>query len=297
MQTIVYMALTKYSNGQITCNTETFWCNILSDCRPYGPINNFTLNCLLKNPKKTLYWFPQSDGCMVNIDLKDLENMKKKAAEEGATLIVPTLALDEYDPENFICMPLDDQTFRDGIAVMFPRQLIQPWDTRKPIVFWRGSCAGYDDHRSRHRTVEKLLDKPGTDVKLIGTYAERCPETPRTYFAEPVHIIDHFNYKYLLIIDGHKIASNHQWIFATGAVPLMISNKYFWFVSELEPFVNYIPIKYDLSDLEEKIDWLTSHDEEARKIGENARLMAERVFSSEYQKNYIQKELARLILL
>ena len=290
------MSFTRYSNGHVICDTDTFWCNFLSDCRPreFG-MNNFILNFLNNTPSKTYYWFKQSDGCMEHFKPEVFEKIQKEAQEEGATLIVPTLALDEYIESPFICLPLDDQTFEAGLGTMFPRHLLPPWEIRKPIVFWRGSCAGFPDHKSRHRTVEKLIDNPLTDVKLVSTYAETCPQTPKRYFSDIVPVQKHLEYKYLLIIDGNKIASNHQWIFATGAVPIMISNKYYWFKSVLVPFVNYVPVEYDLSDLEEKIQWLVDHDEEARKIAENARLMAEEVFSSEYQKKYIENEIIRLI--
>lgn len=46
------------------------------------------------------------------------------------------------------------------------------------------------------------------------------------------------------------------------------------FYSDLKPYVHYIPIKADLSDLVEKVRWAKSHDEEARKIGAQARKYA-----------------------
>ena len=43
-----------------------------------------------------------------------------------------------------------------------------------------------------------------------------------------------------------------------------------WYFPLLKPFVDYVPVKADLSDLEEKIKWCRDHDDECRKIAENA---------------------------
>ena len=40
------------------------------------------------------------------------------------------------------------------------------------------------------------------------------------------------------------------------------SSYYEHFYNELEPWVHYIPLKSDLSDVIEKIEWARSHDEE-----------------------------------
>jgi hypothetical protein len=44
-----------------------------------------------------------------------------------------------------------------------------------------------------------------------------------------------------------------------------------WYFPLLEPYHDHVPVKADLSDLEEKIRWCREHDDECRQIGENAR--------------------------
>ena len=97
-----------------------------------------------------------------------------------------------------------------------------------------------------------------------------------------------------MIIDGAVIASNHQWVFGSGSVPLMVTHprNRFWFMDHLKPMVNYVPIKYDLSDLKEKLDWLIANDDAAQKIMVEAMELAKTVFSSEYQKQYIRESIS-----
>jgi hypothetical protein len=67
----------------------------------------------------------------------------------------------------------------------------------------------------------------------------------------------------------------------------------FWFRKYLVPMVNYVPIKYDLSDLVEKLDWLVSHDEEAQRIALASKDLTTRIFSPAFQQEYIKTELAQ----
>jgi hypothetical protein len=101
--------------------------------------------------------------------------------------------------------------------------------------------------------------------------------------------------KIYFIVDGNVIASNHMWGFATGAVPFLISNAYCWFSEYLRPYVNYIPIAYDLSDLVEKIEWVKNNDEAAKQIAKGALDLTRNVFSAEFQRQYLRKELAKYI--
>ena len=61
----------------------------------------------------------------------------------------------------------------------------------------------------------------------------------------------------------------------SGSVPIKVdSSKIEYFYGNLEPWVNYVPVKADYSDLLENIRWLQANDEKAKKISENAQLFA-----------------------
>ena len=50
---------------------------------------------------------------------------------------------------------------------------------------------------------------------------------------------------------------------------------------KLQPWIHYVPIKEDLSDLKEKYEWAESHPEEAKRISENATKFARRLGTPE----------------
>ena len=191
--------------------------------------------------------------------------------------------------ENLLLLPLDDDTFERGALTDYS---LPAWETRIPRLFWRGGASGYDVPSVRERVVRHLHNNPHADVKLThwGGW-ENGKNIPEEHFAPRCPVTDHFNHKYVPIIDGNCIASNHQWVFASGAVPLMITHpdNDFWFKPYTIPMVNYVPIKYDLSDLNEKLEWLVTHDDDAKQIAASAKHMADIVFSPAFQREHIVK--------
>ena len=68
-----------------------------------------------------------------------------------------------------------------------------------------------------------------------------------------------------------------------------------YYTEMLQPFVHYIPVKSDLSDLEEKYRWAEDNYEQARKIAQNALEFAKEnlTFDAviEYYANVLLKEI------
>lgn len=253
-----------------------YWDGLLSKCRRDGPIETFV--------KET---FPNisiltSDGLGAAGSANTSEDEYPDAPYVGALC-------SRIQKENLILLPLDDDTFENGL---FPRMTLPEWDTRIPKLFWRGGASGYDTPSIRERVVRHLYNNPHTDVKLThwggwenGKNIEEC------HFSYRCRVEHHFQHKYIPIIDGNCIASNHQWVFGSGAVPLMIThpNNDYWFKEYLEPMINYVPIQYDLSDLDERLEWLVSHDAEAGQIARAAKHLADTIFSPEFQRTHLVK--------
>jgi hypothetical protein len=202
---------------------------------------------------------------------------------------------------NMLYLPLDDNTFQVGLKEVLSSIPSPAWEDREPIVFWRGGSSGTGLERPslRTRVATELYGYPGTDARITpwGNW-ENEHDIPPHVFAPRTDLAEHFKYKYIMIVDGNCIASNHQWVFGSGAVPIMIThpdNRY-WFQKYLKPMVNYVPINYDLSDLKEKIDWLRSHDEEAKAIAEAALAFSNEVFTPEFQRKYVDDAILDIVI-
>lgn len=289
------MTLIRYPTNEYQYYNHVFWTGHLSNVVREGAIMKWLIQFLKEHPdigNKILLFIPCSDG---DITKSSLENVIEIATSNKWTLIVGTVAQRFQDFNKFLFLPQDDGIFDKDLVSFFPDSSMIPWDRRIDKVFWRGACSA--DYKKgellRRDVVANLIDYPYADVKLIELWHEDKP-IPSHYFAPKVQITKFLNYKYILIIDGNGISSSHTWVFASGAVPIMITNNEFWFKKYLEPYKHYIPIEYNLSDLKEKLDWLRSHDSEAKQIAENARQFAKEVFSSAFQKAHLEKELYRL---
>lgn len=88
----------------------------------------------------------------------------------------------------------------------------------------------------------------------------------------PLSKAKHLEYKYLPVLDGHMCTyPGYQWRLLSSSVCFkQESDQIQWFYNALKPYVHYIPVKNDMSDLPEKVAWAREHDDEAKAIAESA---------------------------
>ncbi len=80
-------------------------------------------------------------------------------------------------------------------------------------------------------------------------------------------------FKYVVYIDGHVAAERLIFEMNSGSVILKVESLYNWmqwFHVLLKPYIHYIPVKADLSDLAEKIQWCKTNDDKCYQITKNA---------------------------
>jgi hypothetical protein len=283
---------------------SAYWDGKLSSCKVGGSIESFVATTLARLPASCILsksdgflgqseydrlcseFGRQTDALTKESRYAELERMKRP----GTYPLIGCLCSRFMDRSNLIHLPLDDETFRVGLEQVLSGIARPAWEDRESTMFWRGGSSGLDRPCLRVRVATNLYGHPNTNARITpwGNW-ENEQGIPTELFAPRCDIADHFRYKYLLIVDGNCIASNHQWVFGSGAVPIMIThpqNRY-WFQSHLKPMVNYVPIQYDLSDLKEKIDWLVANDAEAKMIAQNALELSRTIFTPEFQQRYI----------
>ena len=86
---------------------------------------------------------------------------------------------------------------------------------------------------------------------------------------------DLMRYKYLIDIGGNGWSGRMKWLLFSKRPLLMVDRKYIeYFYNDLKPYVHYIPVKMDLSNLLEQAEWMRTHEEESQQIAENAYIYA-----------------------
>jgi hypothetical protein len=67
-----------------------------------------------------------------------------------------------------------------------------------------------------------------------------------------------------------------------------------WYFPLLRPHWDYVPVKSDLSDLREKIEWCRNNDIKCREIAKNARMLYDRFISRDGILDYMQSVLIEI---
>lgn len=74
-------------------------------------------------------------------------------------------------------------------------------------------------------------------------------------------------FKLLIDIDGNTYSERFPVLLKSGSVVLKIFSFLDIGVIPAKAWVHYIPVRIDLTDLEEKIQWAKENDEELQRIG------------------------------
>jgi len=148
-----------------------------------------------------------------------------------------------------------------------------PWRSREKKLFWRGSNKGkisellnFDWNFSetpRQRAISLLKNRKDSDVKF--------GFVPWLQFAK---------HRYILSVAGNTYSSVFKHALRSGSCILRQEERMFeWFEPFVQEWKHYIPVRWDLSDLPTKLDWIKENDMQAKKIGENARRLGIELFS------------------
>jgi len=87
-------------------------------------------------------------------------------------------------------------------------------------------------------------------------------------------------YAYLLDIGGNGYSGRLKFLLYSKRPLLIVDRRYIeYFHTDLKPYVHYVPVKLDLSDLIEKIQWIIKNPEAANQIAQNAFKFAQKKFT------------------
>eukprot|EP00546_Thalassionema_frauenfeldii_P003376 CAMPEP_0178935762 /NCGR_PEP_ID=MMETSP0786-20121207/24738_1 /TAXON_ID=186022 /ORGANISM="Thalassionema frauenfeldii, Strain CCMP 1798" /LENGTH=377 /DNA_ID=CAMNT_0020613971 /DNA_START=201 /DNA_END=1334 /DNA_ORIENTATION=- len=186
------------------------------------------------------------------------------------------------DPRKGIIWPMEIERHIVEPLTKYKQMDIIPWELKKPIAFWRGTCSGFYNGL-RWSAVEFWYNKSShTDISYDSCHLHR----PRhqQYVTENVGMQEQLRYKYLVSIEGNDIASNLKWSLASNSVvfmPLPTMTTAAGLEEFLVPFVHFIPLNDDLSDLEDMVLWAKDNDEKCKWISQQASQFIENLWESE----------------
>jgi hypothetical protein len=131
-------------------------------------------------------------------------------------------------------------------------------------LFWAGNIETHDTRKlflAKFKKLNELFEihdiKP--DVKNMKRYT----------------LLEHLEYKYLIDIQGNGYSGRLKFLLHSGRLLFIQDRKWkTYYHYELIPFVHFIPVAEDFSDLLMKIEWAENNETESLKIVKNARQFA-----------------------
>ncbi len=153
------------------------------------------------------------------------------------------------------------------------------WSEKIDKLVWRGNVSDgrYNGIEAKNYPRGAIVDYSIRYPDLVDAgFVLRNTKDPKKFqglLADRMSIIDHTQFKYQIIIDGKTCTyPGTQWRLYSGCLSLMQKSKNeMWFFRELVPYVHYVPVENDMSDLIEKVLWARENDDKAKEIAMNAK--------------------------
>jgi len=204
-----------------------------------------------------------------------------------------------------------NQNFVEGSQWRFDSHKGLPWQQRKAKLFWRGSVMSWDGSRARalrlgmiHSDILDIKVPASTTTRTMATQdicdmyvkdlakggagvphaaLQDCdPYGGRHIFGTHLAgIEEQMAYKFILDMDGGSSTWRVKNVLTSGSLLFKVVHKQNgtsqFFFDDLRPMEHYVPVSFENleTDLPAKVRWALAHDNECRRIAENAKLFAQ----------------------
>ena len=189
------------------------------------------------------------------------------------------------------------------------------WSSKKPTAVFRGSSTGCGVTTDTNMRLKLALlaqsnpfSKEGIPYLDVGItkWQLRPRKLANKKYLETIDITslpfgkvtpltpkEQSMFKYIINIDGHVSAFRLSIELNMGSVILLVRSEWkLWYSDLLVPYVHYVPINGDLSNLIDRIEWCIDNDIKCQEIVANAR----KFFNDYLQKDSILDYMQKLLV-
>ena len=173
-----------------------------------------------------------------------------------------------------------------------------PYHLKRDQAVWRGAATGNPASWRTGSAVmaprAKLLNaysanKNGTS--LLDIALSKVPpqisqdKAEQKWRVDPVGLEELLGYKLIIVLEGNDVSTSLKWVLASTSTVLMPKPKIVSWAMEdtLKPYVHYVPLRDDLSDVHTKVAWCLAHPKFSAKIGLNGRCFAQRFLDTKHE--------------
>ena len=165
-----------------------------------------------------------------------------------------------------------------------------PYDNKKNIMIWRGAATGRD---KRVPLVETYFNYPGFEIDVGFTrYNDNYRgKKSQKFIKNKLHMGEMLQCKFLISVEGNDVASNLKWIMASNSLCIRPhSETESWLMEgKLQPWVHYVPVKSDFSDLLDIYKWCLANPDKCKDIIKNSKEYINQFMNGENEKNIVNK--------
>jgi hypothetical protein len=212
--------------------------------------------------------FPLREPTLVNIKNKQVDSYSFSEKKNEIVWRGKFTGRDKNDKTIFTTKDI-----KNNLNQFLRFRFVKKWSKKYNIKFTKDYDWNEESHWSNLYNSKPNSKNFHLDVSI---YNKKYIEN---YFKNNINMIGSFmlfwkemcQYKYILNLDGHDSSTAIINILKSNS--LMISPIPKWHIVvnfKLEPWVHYVPLKDDTSDLEEKLKWCNSNQEKCEEIVKNA---------------------------
>lgn len=145
-----------------------------------------------------------------------------------------------------------------------------PWEKKKNKGFFRGSrtSSERDPLILLSRSNPELVDAEYTKNQAWKSEADTLHRPP----AKEIRLEDHCDYKYLFNFRGVAASFRFKHLFLCDSVVFHVGSAWLeFFYPAMKPWIHYIPVKEDLSDVRDLLEFAKENDDVVHEIAKRGR--------------------------
>ena len=196
------------------------------------------------------------------------------------------------------------EMFHGCVANRMKKAMI-PFHKKIPMIGWRGaSTGGKRFWQDRGKFVKTHFDNPICDIGINwiarDQYQNWSPEDIAFLESKkkpPQSMMQQLRYKYVVSIEGNDKASDLNWKLASNSVVFMKppSVESWLMEGKLQPWIHYVPLADDFSNLNIVYRWAESHPAECLQIIRNANIWMSQFLDFDREKRIMEMVMKRFL--
>lgn len=163
------------------------------------------------------------------------------------------------------------------------------WSSKKNDVVWRGVTTGKSQRENLVRKFHKFYN-----IGFSSILSHKKDYIEKELVKGFLSIEEQLKNKFIISLEGNDVATNLKWILASNSVPIMpLPKKESWLMEGLlKPYIHFIPINDDYSNLNDVLEWAKNNDSHCEEISKNGATYMQQ-FSDHQSEIALQRDIIK----